>query len=158
LWAGIETGASGPRWICTEPGAAYFPGDVRVWAYLHGPENSTATRQAGVTGRMTIGGTQNVFSEIAFHPFGLFMSFDAFPVDERLCNLTYFNQYGINAWEVEYLKLPVLPVVTFFPGDFRTIDEIKKSIEEQNDRKLGSYYLDVPPRGAKLTSTSEAPS
>jgi hypothetical protein len=134
----------------------YFPGDVQIWAYLHDPENSTSTRQSGVTGRMTIGGKQNVFSEIAFPPFGLIMSFDAYPVGDKLLNLTHFNQYGINAWEIEYLKLPVLPVVTFFPGDFRTVDEIKKTIEEnkkagENDVKLGAYYLDVPSRGARLT-------
>ena len=98
---------------------------------------------------MTLGGKENVFSEIAFPPFGLIMSFDAYPVDDKLCNLTYFNQYGISSWGIEYLKLPVLPVVSFFPGDFRSVEEIKKDAEE-HDKKLGSYYLDVSPGAPKL--------
>jgi hypothetical protein len=48
----------------------------------------------------------------------------------------------LNTWDVVYLKLPVLPVVSFFPGDFRTVDELKKTVEE--NRKLGSYLLDAP--------------
>jgi hypothetical protein len=126
----------------------YFPSDTQIWAYLHDPENSTAVRQSGLTGRMTTDGKQALFSEIAFPPFGLILSFDAVPVEQNLCNLTYFNLYGVNAWEVEYLKLPVLPVVSYFPGDFRTVDEIKKTAEE--NERLGSYHLDVPMPGAKL--------
>jgi hypothetical protein len=125
----------------------YFPGDIHIWAYLHDPENSTGVRQSGLTGRMTADGKQDVFSEIAFPPFGLILSFNAMPVEQNLCNLTYFNLYGINTWEVEYLKLPVLPVVSFFPGDFRTIPEINKTAEE--NKRLGSYHLDVPTPGAK---------
>jgi hypothetical protein len=41
-----------------------------------------------------------------------------------------------------YLKLPVFAVVSFFPGDFRTVNEMKKTAEE--NRKLSSYYLDMP--------------
>jgi hypothetical protein len=125
----------------------YFPRGIHIWAYLHDPENSTAVRQSGLTGRMTIGGKSDLFSEIAFPPFGLIMSFNAVPVEQGLCDLTHFNLYGINAWEVEYLKLPVLPVVSYFPGDFRTVDEIKKTAEE--NKRLGSYHLDVQMPGAK---------
>jgi len=94
-----------------------------------------------------------VFSEIAFPPFGLIMSFDAVPVEEKICNLTYFNLYGINAWEVEYLKLPVLPVVSYFPGDFRTVDEIKKTLEE--NKRFGNDNLDVVPPEAEQGDRAE---
>lgn len=115
----------------------YFPGNIHIWAYLHDPEKSTAVRQSGIIGRMSIGGKPEVFSEIAFPPFGLVMSFDAVPVQHKLRNLTHFSQYGINARDVVYLKLPVLPVVSFYPGDFRTVDEIKKTAEE--NRQIERY-------------------
>jgi hypothetical protein len=38
-------------------------------------------------------------------------------------------------------EIAVFPVVSFFPGDFRTVNEMKKTAEE--NRKLGSYYLDI---------------
>jgi hypothetical protein len=53
----------------------FVPSDIHMWAYLHDPVESTSTRQAGVTGLMSLGGDQHVFSEIAFPPFGLIMSF-----------------------------------------------------------------------------------
>jgi hypothetical protein len=121
----------------------YFPRNVQIWAYLHDPVESTSTRQSGVTGMMRPSG-EYVFSEIAFPPFGLVMSFNAKPVSQKLCNLTHFHMSGINAWDVEYLKLPVLPVVSFFPGDFRTVSEIRKSVADS--QKLGSYFLGAPLR------------
>jgi hypothetical protein len=70
------------------------------------------------------------------------MSFNAKPVRRELCNLSYFSHSNINTWDVIWLKMPVLPVVSPFPGDFRTVDEMNKTVEE--NRKLGSYYLDMP--------------
>src|SRR5262249_17825401 len=124
-----------------------FPGDIQIWAYLHDPENSTAVRQSGLTGRMTTDGKQDLFSEIAFPPFGLILSFDAVPLEQNLCTLTYFNLYGANAWQVTFLNMSVLPFVSYSPGNFRTVDENKKSAEES--KRLGSYYLDVPTPVAK---------
>jgi len=119
-----------------------LPKDVHIWAYLHDPMESTSTRQAGVTGLMSLSGDSHVFSEIAFPPFGLIMSFKAEPVRRELCNLSHFGHSIINTWDVVWLKLPVLPVVSPFPGDFRTVDEMNKTVEE--NRKLGSYHLDMP--------------
>jgi hypothetical protein len=119
----------------------YFPQNVQIWAYLHDPVESISTRQSGVTGMMRPGG-EFVFSEIAFPPFGLIMSFRAEPVKEELCNLTHFHLSTIDRWDIEYLKMPVLPVVSFFPGDFRTVTEIRKSMTES--QKLGSYFFNTP--------------
>jgi hypothetical protein len=38
------------------------PSDVHFWAYLHDPAKSTSTRQAGVTGRATLGKGHDVFA------------------------------------------------------------------------------------------------
>ncbi len=117
-----------------------LPKDIHIWAYLNDPVESTSTRQSGITGLMSLGGDLHVFSEIAFPPFGLIMSFKAEPVHKGLCDITHFGHSSINTWDVVFLKLPVFPVVSFFPGDFRTVDELKKTVEE--NRKLGSYHLD----------------
>jgi hypothetical protein len=76
----------------------YFPQNVQIWAYLHDPVESISTRQSGVTGMMRPGG-EYVFSEIAFPPFGLIMSFRAEPVKEELCNLTHFHLSTIDTWD-----------------------------------------------------------
>jgi hypothetical protein len=120
-----------------------FPGYIDIWAYLHHPTQSTSTRQSGVTGLINRGGKSHVFSEIAFPPFGLIMSLKGPPLNEQLCNLTHFCERPFNAWDVVYKKLPVFPVVSFYPGDFRTVDEIKQTVEE--NRKLGSHHLNLPP-------------
>src|SRR5262245_22615353 len=97
-----------------------FPPNIQIWAHLHHPAKSTSIRQAGVTGRMNLGGgNSHVFSEIAFPPFGFIMSLNSPPVHGQLCNLTHFHEQRFNAWDIVYLRLPVLPVVSFFPGDFR---------------------------------------
>jgi hypothetical protein len=124
-------------------GQRYFPQNVQIWAYLHDPVESTSVRQSGVTGMMRPDG-EYVFSEIAFPPFGVIMSFNAEPVKAELCNLTHFHLSDIDRWDIEYLKMPVLPVVSFFPGDFRTVTEIRKSMAA--NQKLGSYFLNAPLR------------
>jgi hypothetical protein len=65
-------------------------------------------------------------------------------VKQELCNLTHFHLSGADAWSVEWLKLPVLPVVSFLPGDFRTVEEINKSMAGSG--KLGSYLFNAPLR------------
>ena len=119
-----------------------LPKDVHIWVYLRDPVESTSIRQAGVTGLMSLDGDSHLFAEIAFPPFGLIMSFKEEPVRIGLANIDHFGLEKFNTWDVFYLKLPVLPVVSFFPGDFRTADEMKKTVEE--NRKLGSYHLDAP--------------
>jgi hypothetical protein len=146
--------ACGPEFRKAHPELATFvldrerrllPKDIHIWAYLHHPTESISTRQAGVTGMMSLGGNSHVFSEIAFPPFGLIMSFRPEPMHQELCNLSHFSYSTINTWEVAWLKLPVFPVVSPLPGDFRTVDEINKTVEE--NRKLGNYYLDMPAQG-----------
>ncbi len=70
------------------------------------------------------------------------MTFKAEPVQKQLCSISHLGYVSYKTCDVFYLNLPVLPVVSFFPGDFRTVDEIKKDITE--NRKIGSYLLDPP--------------
>jgi hypothetical protein len=120
----------------------YVPDDIRFWVYLHDPARSTSTRQSGVTGRAILGKGHHVFSEIAFPPFGLVMTFGADPIRSDHCDLTHLGHSTYRTWDILYLKMPVLPVVSYLPGDFRTVDELNKTAEE--NERLGSYYLDAP--------------
>jgi len=118
-----------------------FPAPIQIWAYLPHPTESTSIRQAGITGMMHLNGQSHVFSEIAFPPFGLILSVEHPPVSAQLCNLTDFQCWKFNAWDVVYLKMPVFPVVSCLPGDFRTVKEIAQTIGE--NKRLGSYHLNV---------------
>jgi hypothetical protein len=115
-----------------------LPQHIRFFAYLHHPTNSVCMRQSALSGVM-IGGEKHVFAEIAFPPFGLIMSLDGPPIHPDLCDITHLNQYKFRTWEIVYLKLPVFPVATWLPGDFRTINEVNRDVEE--NRKVGSIFL-----------------
>jgi hypothetical protein len=115
-----------------------LPPHIQFFAYLHHPRDSTAIRQSGLTGVIT-GGKDHLFAEIAYPPFGLIMSTDRPPIHRDLCNISHLNQYRFREWDIIYLKLPVFPVTTWLPGDFRTVDEVKRDVEE--NRKVGSIIL-----------------
>jgi hypothetical protein len=113
-----------------------LPPKFQFFAYLHHPE-SAAIRQAGITGVVKGSGKMHVFSEIAFPPFGLIMSVDGSPppIDQRLCSITYLHQYTYRAWDIIYLKMPTLHVTTVLPGDFRSVEEVKRDVRD--NRKVG---------------------
>jgi hypothetical protein len=145
--------ACGPSFQAKNPDLARFvlnrearllPQRFRFFAYLHHPD-SFAIRQSGLTGVIKPQGDPQVFAEIAFPPFGLVMTVAGQPaIDRRLCEITHLNQYSYRAWEIIYMQLPVLHVSTVLPGDFRTMDEVKRDVAE--NRKLGSMVLDPPLR------------
>jgi hypothetical protein len=86
---------------------------------------------------------QYLFSEIAFPPFGLIMSVGGHPpIDHRLCNITHFGEFSYRTWDIVYMKLPVLHVTTVLPGDFRTVDEVKRDVAD--NRKIGDMLLNAP--------------
>lgn len=118
-----------------------FPSRVRIYAYLHHPTESTVFRQSGLSGVMTPSGV-HVFSEIAFPPFGLIMSIDHPPIEPRLCDITHLAEYSFFARRDLYLKLSVFPVTTPLPGDFRTVENVKRDVVENN--RLGSVHLNQP--------------
>jgi len=118
-----------------------LPPKFRFYAYLHHPD-SVAMRQSGLTGLVSSGKT-HVFSEIAFPPFGLIMSDAAHsPINRCLCDITHLREYDYHAWDIVYLLLPVLHVTTLLPGDFRTVDEVKRDFIENH--KLGGLMLNTP--------------
>jgi hypothetical protein len=127
----------------------------QFYAYLHHPESS-AMRQSGLTAVIRGSGNVHVFSEIAFPPFGLIMSVDGDrPVDPRLCNITRLSEYTYRAWDIVYLQMPVLHVTSMLPGDYRTVDEVKR--DAVMNEKTGAMLLQGHPQGPLLSRMPGTP-
>jgi hypothetical protein len=124
----------------------HVPCGLRVFSYLLHPTESAAYRQSGMTGVMKYDrAKQHVFAEIAFPPFGFLLTGDREPIHLELCDLTHLAEHPFHLKETWWLKLPVLPVVSWFPGDFRTKDELQKSMA--SSQPVGRVMLDVMPPG-----------
>jgi hypothetical protein len=99
--------------------------DQRVFVSLYDLVNSRAARQAGLTGRIDMGGQSHVFSEISFPPFNLVMSVSGGCPDASLFDITWFKEYAHRELRTVKLTLNNLAVNSYFPGDYRTFDELK---------------------------------
>lgn len=69
-------------------------------------------------------------SEIAFPPLGYVLSFGLEPLDNELADISFFAQFPYDHRTTLYLKLPVYPVHTWYPGDYRSKKEIRNNFEE----------------------------
>ncbi len=119
-----------------------IPQGIRIYAYLLDLRQTSVFRQSGITGRATLGSGQvQSFAEIAFPPFGFVLSPRGVVIDACLRDITYFSSYDFRWRQAMYLKLPVLPLNSPLPGDFRTLQEIRETIDQ--NRKEGEYYLEV---------------
>jgi hypothetical protein len=116
------------------------PHGLKVFAYLLDPNKSEAYRQAGMTGVVNEAG-RHVFAEVAFPPFGFILTGDEKPIYATLLDITFMGQYQFFLHQTLFLKLPVLPVNTWLPGDFRTKKEIERTIQE--NKFEGRVELDV---------------
>lgn len=119
-----------------------FPSGLHLFGYYYHPTASTAIRQSGMTGRMDLSGSSHIFAEIAFPPFGFVLSPNVDPIHPGLCNLTVLGSYPYKLHRSVYLRMPVMPVVSWLPGDFRTEGEIAKTVAA--NERVGRYNLDVP--------------
>jgi hypothetical protein len=107
----------------------------RFYCFFQHPTESAASRQSGLTGVLNFEHAQHrqhVFSEMVFPPYGFIMTVDTPPMDRRLCDITDFGSFEYKDKRTLYLKLPVLPVVSWLPGDFRDEREIKQALEAAN--------------------------
>jgi hypothetical protein len=101
--------------------------DQRIFISLYDLANSKAARQAGLTGRIDIGGNSHVFSEISFPPFNLVMSVSGGCPDAKLFEITGFKESGHRERRTIKLTLNNLAVNSYFPGDYRTLEELKST-------------------------------
>ena len=71
-----------------------------------------------------------VLSELAFPPIGYVMTFDSKPPpDNRLVDISHFAGYSYRDRKSIELRLPVLPVYTYFPGDYRDREQVRHDLE-----------------------------
>ncbi len=66
-------------------------------------------------------GNMSVFSEIAFPPFVYIMTYGSPPPDVRLHEISHFSSFKFNTPVLMQVRLPVLPIESNFPGDYRKI-------------------------------------
>ncbi len=112
-----------------------FPAHIRIYAFYTFSDRS---RSAGLTGMVRGLGTSSsstlMFSEITFRPFGFIMTVDNSPPPlNGSCEISGFSRFGYNDWrDAISMKLPVMPIYTGFPGDYRTREQTLADIAENN--------------------------
>ena len=114
------------RWM--EPG-------IQILAFL---SCSPRGRQSGVAARLRLSKgigdewstSRCVLSEIAFPPMGYVLLLDSAPPDERLVDISFFADYRYNDWKEFSFRLPVLPIYTAYPGDYRSRDQVLRDAAE----------------------------
>ena len=80
-----------------------------------------------ITGLGSESASNFVFSEITFPPFGFVLTFNSPPPDGRLADITYLaDEFDYKEERVVWIQLPVLPIYTFYPGDYRNRDTVLK--------------------------------
>jgi hypothetical protein len=113
--------------------------DQRIFISLYDWHNSIALRQAGLTARMDIDGGSHHFSEISFPPFNIVMSVGGGDApDPRLFEVTWFKNYAYRETARVRLRLAALSVTSYFPGDYRTLDELKARASEADTEFKGN--------------------
>jgi hypothetical protein len=80
------------------------------------------------------GGSSHIYSEVAFPPFGYILTVDGKPLEARLADISFFSRYSYNQWTDIALRLPVFPLYTGIPGDFRSRDEVLTDIDANRNR------------------------
>jgi hypothetical protein len=106
----------------------HLPGHTRLFAFYSIGDRS---RSSGVSGMISGFGSPSstgfVFSEITFPPFGFVLTFNSPPPDARLTDISYFgDEFAYNDQRPLWIQLPVLPVYTFYPGDYRDRETVLK--------------------------------
>ncbi len=66
-----------------------------------------------------------LLSELACRPLGYVMTFDPEPPDDQLVDISFFAKYPYADWTSISLQLPVFPVYTYFPGDYRSRNQVQ---------------------------------
>lgn len=118
----------------------HLPHGLRVFAYLIDPRKSAGNRQSPMSGVM-VGTKQYIFAEIAFAPFGFILTGDVKPISFDLLDITHLGGSSYHRCETIFMKMPVLQINTWLPGDFRSKEDIMKTVETKET--VGRVNLDV---------------
>lgn len=94
----------------------------RLFAYF---SIGRLARSSGVAGILNLDTQRTcIFSEMNYFPYGYVLTLDSQPPDRRLFEITHFARYRYMDFVVMDLRLPVLPTHLYFPGDYRTKEQI----------------------------------
>jgi hypothetical protein len=110
-----------------------FPAHVRVYAFYTFSDRSRAIGSAGVLrGLGSSSSNVHVFSEITFPPFGFVMTLgNASPPESRFHEISGFSEFEYRDWRDRItMRLPLMPIYTGFPGDYRTRAQTLADVEE----------------------------
>ncbi len=113
--------------------ARHLPDYVRVFAFYTVSDRSRSHGLSGmIDGILTGSAKSYFFSETTFPPFGFVMTFGSPPPDDRLTDITYFaDEYGYEEKRTLWLRFPVLPIYTYFPGDYRNREKVLGDAEQR---------------------------
>jgi hypothetical protein len=93
----------------------------------------------GPTGRLnSITGEMSMICEVSWFPMGYVLALRGGKPDNRLFDITFFSRYFFNDWKEFSLKINALPIYTYFPGDYRTKEEVNRLLNEAKARKIAA--------------------
>ena len=132
--------ANGPNFRATFPDLVRFVLNrdehdlnprIRVFAFY---TRSNRSRQSGVTSRARLSddglsADMRIFSEITFPPFGYVLAVDSPPPDGGLFDISFFAKFRYWEWGHVQLRLPAKPIYTWIPGDYRTREEVRETVQ-----------------------------
>lgn len=101
-----------------------FPADVRFYAFYTLSDRSRTASVSGVLkGLGSSSSSVHVFSEVTFPPFGFVMTLgNSPPPQSGFCEISSFSKFDYRDCRTFTMKLPLMPIYTLFPGDYRTRD------------------------------------
>ncbi len=113
--------------------ARYLQPAISIYTYYN---LSPVSRQTGVASLLNIEKQQgHTFSEIAYLPLGYVMSLESKVPDDRPVDISFFANYRYDEWKEFSFRLPVLPIYTYFPADYRNRDEVLATGRENRNRR-----------------------
>jgi hypothetical protein len=113
--------------------ARHLKPSIRIYTYYN---LAPVSRQSGVASSLNVEKRHGyTFSEIAYLPLGYLMTLDSEVPDKRPIDISFFGDYQYNDWKEFSFRLPVLPVYTYFPADYRNRDQVLAEGEENGNRR-----------------------
>ena len=109
----------------------HLPKHLKLLAFYSVSDRS---RHSGVSGMIEGVGTQSwrafTLSEFAFPPFGFVLTYNSPSPDQRLIDISHFAEYNWSEERTLWIRMPVLPIYTFYPADYRSRDQVLKNAEQ----------------------------
>ncbi len=116
----------------------YLNPELKIYAFYNIGEFG---RSSGISAIVDFNNPSSpqIQSEVAFYPLGYIMYFGKHKPDRRLFDISFFANYSYNDWKSFHFKIPLLPVQTEFPGDFRSKEEVQETVRK-NKAKYPEHF------------------